>query len=79
MSVTRATRQIFRDLRNHLPSLTSRMQRLGLPGVFLELEPHLKGGGQFGGFSGRMAWVSRSEPSVRLLDYTEIRLPAAEL
>jgi hypothetical protein len=28
------------------------MQTLGVPGFFLETEPHLKGGGQFGGFSG---------------------------
>ena len=28
------------------------MQKLGVPGFFLETEPHLKGGGQFGGFSG---------------------------
>lgn len=43
---------ILRDLREHLPRLEQRMQSFGLPGVFLELEPHLKGGGQFGGFSG---------------------------
>ncbi len=28
------------------------MKKLGVPGFFLEVEPHLKGGGQFGGFSG---------------------------
>jgi sugar phosphate isomerase/epimerase len=47
-----AHEQILRDLRDRLPVLTTRMQKLGAPGVFLELEPHLKGGGQFGGFSG---------------------------
>ena len=28
------------------------MTARGVPGVFLDLEPHVKGGGQFGGFSG---------------------------
>ena len=40
------------ELRDHLPKLTKKMQKLGVPGFFLEVEPHLKGGGQFGGFSG---------------------------
>jgi sugar phosphate isomerase/epimerase len=44
--------RIFADLKEHLPALTSKMQKLGAPGFFLEAEPHLKGGGQFGGFSG---------------------------
>ena len=43
---------IFRDLREQLPNLLPKLQKLGLPGFFLETEPHLKGGGQFGGFSG---------------------------
>lgn len=44
--------EIFADLRSQLPALTRKLQALGVPGFFLELEPHLKGGGQFGGFSG---------------------------
>ena len=44
--------RVFRDLKEHLPKLERRMKRLGAPGFFLEVEPHLKGGGQFGGFSG---------------------------
>ena len=43
---------VLRDLKTHLPALEKRMQNLGVPGFFLETEPHLKGGGQFGGFSG---------------------------
>jgi len=43
---------IFRDFAKILPSLTEYYQNRGLPGVFLDLEPHVKGGGQFGGFSG---------------------------
>jgi hypothetical protein len=43
---------VLRDLKTHLPTLEQRMQKLGAAGFFLETEPHLKGGGQFGGFSG---------------------------
>ena len=43
---------VLRDLREHLPKLERKMKKLGVPGFFLEVEPHLKGGGQFGGFSG---------------------------
>jgi sugar phosphate isomerase/epimerase len=45
-------RRIFRDLKPDLPALNSRLRERGIPGFFLDLEPHLKGGGQFGGFSG---------------------------
>jgi sugar phosphate isomerase/epimerase len=43
---------VLADLKTHLPELERRMRGLGVPGFFLETEPHLKGGGQFGGFSG---------------------------
>jgi sugar phosphate isomerase/epimerase len=63
---------ILRDLRTALPSLTDRMQSLGAPGVFLELEPHLKGGGQFGGFSGPDGLGVAVRALCSLLDYTGI-------
>ena len=63
---------ILRDLRDHLPSLTERMQKLGAPGVFLELEPHLKGGGQFGGFSGPDGMGVAVRALCRMLDYQKI-------
>ena len=44
--------KILRDLKKMLPSLTRRLKRRGIPGVFLDLEPHVRGGGQFGGTSG---------------------------
>jgi sugar phosphate isomerase/epimerase len=43
---------ILRDFRDSIPALEKKLKRRGIPGVFLDLEPHLKGGGQFGGFSG---------------------------
>ena len=44
--------KVLADLKEHLPALNEKAAKLGLPGFFLETEPHLKGGGQFGGFSG---------------------------
>lgn len=43
---------VLRDFREYLPKCERKMKKLGVPGIFLEVEPHLKGGGQFGGFSG---------------------------
>ncbi|MEX2141536.1 MAG: TIM barrel protein [Pirellulales bacterium] len=43
---------ILRDFRGLVPTLTKKLKRRGIPGVFLDLEPHVKGGGQYGGFSG---------------------------
>jgi sugar phosphate isomerase/epimerase len=63
---------ILRDLREHLPRMTARMQSLGAPGVFLELEPHLKGGGQFGGFSGPDGMGVAVRALCSLLDYVGI-------
>lgn len=44
--------RILADLKTFLPALTKRLTRRGIPGVFLDLEPHVRGGGQFGGTSG---------------------------
>jgi len=44
--------KIMADLRGMLPSLTKKLARRGIPGVFVDLEPHVRGGGQFGGTSG---------------------------
>jgi sugar phosphate isomerase/epimerase len=43
---------ILRDFATILPQLDEKLTKRGIPGVVLDLEPHLKGGGQFGGFSG---------------------------
>ena len=40
---------ILRDFATTLPKLKAKLHRRGIPGVFLDLEPHVKGGGQFGG------------------------------
>jgi sugar phosphate isomerase/epimerase len=45
-------KRILRDFATVIPPLHERLTKRGIPGVLLDLEPHLKGGGQFGGFSG---------------------------
>ncbi|MCC9605106.1 sugar phosphate isomerase/epimerase [Blastopirellula sp. JC732] len=44
--------RILRDFATMIPKLEKKLKKRGIPGVFLDLEPHVKGGGQFGGFSG---------------------------
>lgn len=43
---------IFKELKNHLPGILQRLNARSIPGFVIDLEPHLRGGGQFGGFSG---------------------------
>ncbi len=63
---------VLKDLREHLPKLDKRMKQLGVPGFYLEVEPHLKGGGQFGGFSGPDGLGVAVRCLCRLLDYVQI-------
>jgi len=63
---------LFRELRQVLPELQARLRRRGVPGVFLDLEPHLKGGGQFGGFSGPDGMGVALRSLCRVLDYVGI-------
>lgn len=44
--------RILRDFAEVLPQLHKKMAKRGIPGIVLDMEPHVKGGGQFGGFSG---------------------------
>jgi hypothetical protein len=63
---------ILRDFRQILPALESKLRRRGIPGVFLDLEPHVKGGGQFGGFSGPDGMGVAIRGLCRVLDYVGI-------
>ena len=64
---------ILRDFATLIPKLERKLSRRGIPGVFLDLEPHLKGGGQFGGFSGPDGMGVALRSLQRLLDYVGIR------
>jgi sugar phosphate isomerase/epimerase len=63
---------ILRDFRACLPKLTHELGRRGIPGVFLDLEPHVKGGGQFGGFSGPDGLGVALRGLCRILDFAKI-------
>lgn len=64
--------RIFVDFRKLIPKLEKKLKRRGIPGVFLDLEPHVKGGGQFGGFSGPDGIGVALRSLCRVLDYSRI-------
>ena len=64
--------EILRDFRESIPALEKRLRRRGIPGVFLELEPHLKAGGQFGGASGPDGMGVALRALLRVLDFVGI-------
>ncbi len=63
---------ILRDFAAYLPEVQARMKARGVEGVFFDLEPHVKGGGQFGGFSGPDGFGVATRGLCRLLDYVGI-------
>ena len=63
---------IFRELKLSLPAIEAKLKRRGIPGFFLDLEPHLKGGGQFGGYSGPDGVGVACRALCGLLDYVGI-------
>lgn len=64
--------RILRDFAGIIPSLERKLRRRGVPGVFLDLEPHVKGGGQFGGYSGPDGMGVALRGLCRVLDYVGI-------
>jgi sugar phosphate isomerase/epimerase len=63
---------IFRELREMLPKLNQKLERRGIPGVFLDLEPHVKAGGQYGGYSGPDGMGVALRALCKVLDYVDI-------
>jgi hypothetical protein len=55
-----------------LPKLDEKLRRRGIPGVFLDLEPHVKAGGQYGGFSGPDGMGVALRGLCRVLDFVRI-------
>jgi sugar phosphate isomerase/epimerase len=64
--------RILRDFAEVIPQLTQKLTKRGIPGVVLDLEPHLKGGGQFGGFSGPDGMGVALRGLCRVLDHVGI-------
>ena len=67
-----AHERILRDFARILPAIEKKLHRRGIPGVFLDLEPHVKGGGQYGGFSGPDGMGVAVRSLCRVLDYVGI-------
>ena len=67
-----AHEMILRDFRGWIPTLEKKLKRRGVPGVFLDLEPHLKKGGQFGGFSGPDGLGVALRGLCRVLDFVSV-------
>jgi sugar phosphate isomerase/epimerase len=63
---------ILRDFAQEIPKIEKRLAKRGVAGVFMDLEPHVKGGGQFGGFSGPDGFGAALRSLCRVLDYTGI-------
>jgi len=63
---------ILRDFREAIPALEKELRPRGIPGVFLDLEPHVKGGGQFGGYSGPDGMGVALRSLRRVLDFVGI-------
>lgn len=45
-------KEILKDLETRIAYINARLRGLGAPGLIADIEGHMKGGGQFGGFSG---------------------------
>ena len=63
---------ILKDFRTLLPKLEAKLKRRGIPGVFLDLEPHVKAGGQFGGTSGPDGMGVALRGLCKVLDYVGV-------
>ena len=64
--------EILKDVAASLPEFNDTMQKLGVPGFFIDLEPHVKGGGQFGGFSGPDGFGIALRELTKLLDLANL-------
>ena len=63
---------ILRDFSGILPAVERKLRRRGIPGVFLDLEPHLKSAGQLAGFSGPDGMGVALRALCRVLDFVGI-------
>lgn len=60
---------VLRDFRSLVPEIEERLSAFGVPGVFVDLEPHVRGGGPFGGVSGVDGFGVAFRALCRLLDH----------
>lgn len=67
-----AYERIMRDFASSIPKLEKKLKKRGIPGVFCDMEPHVKGGGQFGGFSGPDGFGVALRGFCRVLDFAGV-------
>ena len=67
------------DFRDSMNTLTEKLLSQKVPGLFLDLEPHVKGGGQFGGFSGPDGMGVALRALCRVLDQLDIDYSLGDL
>ncbi|NOY79680.1 MAG: sugar phosphate isomerase/epimerase [Kiritimatiellaeota bacterium] len=65
--------RIFADLAQRLPAVDAQLRQLGAPGLILDVEGHMKGGGQFGGWSGPDGLGVAVRALTGLLEHSGIR------
>ncbi len=63
---------IFNELKRHLTEIGKRLHDREIDGFFVDLEPHLRGGGQFGGYSGADGMGIALRALCRLLESAKI-------
>lgn len=63
---------ILRDFARTLPKLQRKLRRRGIPGVILDLEPHLVQRGAHGGFTGPDGTGVALRALCKVLDYVAI-------
>ena len=63
---------ILQDFAKEIPSLERRLKKRGIPGVVLDLEPHLKGADRYGAVSGPDGMAVALRALLRILDFLGI-------
>ena len=64
---------ILKMLAENYPAIKSRLDARGIVGVFADLEPHLRQGGQFGGYSGPDGFGVAARAFVALCENASVR------
>ena len=72
-------RTILQLIRDNYSTIKHRLMNRGIPGLFADLEPHLRKGGQFGGFSGPDGFGIACRKFVQLCKQVDVKCQLAAL
>lgn len=70
-------RSVLRILADHYDEIKTRLMLRNVPGIYADLEPHLRQGGQFGGFSGADGFGIAARAFVQLCCEVDVRCDLA--